>query len=268
VTRVGTQWTLDYSPNGTAWTPAGTFSHTIAVNSVGVFAGNYGSGGSAPAHTALFDYFFDTAAPVSPEDGALAGGRTLTVNVSGSGSVLRSPDQSVYYCNETVTLTAQPSVGLDLLGLERGGDRSTNPTTVAMTANRSVTPRSSTRASRPRRSATCRSLPGDTFATVTWDTSEPATSRVDWRGNLDPTQVLNYGFERRRAPSSRTQPATIATAFCRTARRARPAATSAERGRSRAPAQRQPGKPRPDRRAVTFALWFKADDFDVFDARL
>jgi len=42
----------------------------LVVSQVGVFAGNFGSGGSpAPAHTALVDYFFNTASPIIPEDG-------------------------------------------------------------------------------------------------------------------------------------------------------------------------------------------------------
>jgi hypothetical protein len=37
----------------------------LAVSQVGVFAGNAGSN---PAHTAVIDYFFNTALPIIPED--------------------------------------------------------------------------------------------------------------------------------------------------------------------------------------------------------
>ncbi|MGA9115311.1 MAG: FlgD immunoglobulin-like domain containing protein [Bacteroidota bacterium] len=66
VTRRGDLWTLSWSQNGTAFTTAGSFSHPIRVDSVGVFAGNAGS--PVPAFTALVDYFFNASAPVVPED--------------------------------------------------------------------------------------------------------------------------------------------------------------------------------------------------------
>ena len=68
VTRSGNQWTLSHSLNGSSWTNAGSFSQALTVNSAGVFAGNSGGGG-APAHSAVVDYMFSTASPISPEDG-------------------------------------------------------------------------------------------------------------------------------------------------------------------------------------------------------
>jgi regulation of enolase protein 1 (concanavalin A-like superfamily) len=50
------------------WNNAGSFSHAIDVTSVGTFAGNSGNN---PAFTAQVDYFFNTAAPIDPEDGNL-----------------------------------------------------------------------------------------------------------------------------------------------------------------------------------------------------
>jgi len=64
VTRTGDLWTQSYSTNGSSWTTAGTFSETLAVAKVGLFAGNFGSGGTAPAFNALFDYVFETSAPI------------------------------------------------------------------------------------------------------------------------------------------------------------------------------------------------------------
>ena len=55
VTRAGDQWIIAYSPDGNNWTIAGNITHKLAVTSVSVFGGNAGS--SAPAHTALIDYF-------------------------------------------------------------------------------------------------------------------------------------------------------------------------------------------------------------------
>ncbi|MEK9137113.1 MAG: immunoglobulin domain-containing protein, partial [Bacteroidota bacterium] len=66
VKRQGNQWTQLYSYNGTNWTTATSFSHTLTVGSVGPFIGNAGS--PAPAFTGLIDYFFNTTSPIVQED--------------------------------------------------------------------------------------------------------------------------------------------------------------------------------------------------------
>jgi hypothetical protein len=66
VTRTGDYWSLVYSANGTDWSVGASFTHQLNVSSVGLYAGN---AGGAQAHTAIIDYFFNTAAPVTPEDG-------------------------------------------------------------------------------------------------------------------------------------------------------------------------------------------------------
>ena len=65
IERVGDSWTQSYSLDGATWTTSSSFSHSLAVSQVGVFAGNTGSN---PPHTAVVDYFFNTAVPVVPED--------------------------------------------------------------------------------------------------------------------------------------------------------------------------------------------------------
>jgi hypothetical protein len=50
------------------WTTAGNFTQALAVNSTGTFVGN-----SGPAFTSQVDYFFNTAAPIVPEDGSGGG---------------------------------------------------------------------------------------------------------------------------------------------------------------------------------------------------
>ncbi|MGA9117424.1 MAG: invasin domain 3-containing protein [Bacteroidota bacterium] len=66
VRREGDLWTASYSFNGTSWTTAGSFTFSLAVDSVGAFAGNAGT--TIPAHTLKLDYFFNTASPIVPED--------------------------------------------------------------------------------------------------------------------------------------------------------------------------------------------------------
>ena len=55
VRREGDVWTQSYSFDGVQWTAASSFTHSMNVADVGVFAGN--AGGNAPAHTALIDWF-------------------------------------------------------------------------------------------------------------------------------------------------------------------------------------------------------------------
>ncbi|MDT9206630.1 MULTISPECIES: Ig-like domain-containing protein, partial [unclassified Limnospira] len=50
------------------WTTAGSFTQALQVQQVGLFAGNAGSS-SSPTFTSQVDYFFNTAAPIIPEDG-------------------------------------------------------------------------------------------------------------------------------------------------------------------------------------------------------
>ena len=71
VTRSGNTWTHEHSLDGAEWVVNGSFDDTLTVTSAGVYGGNAESAGEAPGYTAEFDYFFNTAAPTSPEDGVL-----------------------------------------------------------------------------------------------------------------------------------------------------------------------------------------------------
>ena len=67
--RAGNVWTVKWSSDGTNWTTAGTFTHSMQVTGVGMHTASTGSTpASVPAYTSSFDYFFNTAAPISPED--------------------------------------------------------------------------------------------------------------------------------------------------------------------------------------------------------
>ncbi len=56
VLRNGEFWTFQYSPDGAHWTVAATFSETLVVRDVGLFAGN-GRGTRSPSYETLVDYF-------------------------------------------------------------------------------------------------------------------------------------------------------------------------------------------------------------------
>ena len=66
----------------------------------------------------------------------------LTVNVTGSGTVTKSPDQSVYDYGTQVTLTATPATGYHFLnwtGDVPSGHETDNPLTVTMDSDKTIT---------------------------------------------------------------------------------------------------------------------------------
>jgi len=105
VERTGDQWALRYSTDGLAWVDSLTFTRALTPTQAGVFAGNAGGN---PAHTALIDYFFETSAPITPEDGKPIG---LLTQVTGNGQIAKTPQQSSYSCNEEVELLATADTG-------------------------------------------------------------------------------------------------------------------------------------------------------------
>ena len=61
--RSGDTWTVSYSHDGSSWSTAGSFSHSLSVSQVGVWAGNHHP---SPAFTAQVDYFLNPADPLDP----------------------------------------------------------------------------------------------------------------------------------------------------------------------------------------------------------
>jgi len=139
VTRVGGQWSFSYSDNGTAWISGGSFNHNMTVAKTGVYGANHGTppGRPAPAHTAIVDYFFNSAAPIVPEDGDTPGNFTLSVNKVGQGAVTLSPSKTTYACGEKVTLTATPAAGWAFAGWS--GDLSGSASSQQLTVSRNHT---------------------------------------------------------------------------------------------------------------------------------
>jgi hypothetical protein len=68
--RTGNSWVGSWSTDGTNFTTGASFMAALNVTSVGPFAGtNSPSGSNTPAFTATVDYFFNTASPISNQDG-------------------------------------------------------------------------------------------------------------------------------------------------------------------------------------------------------
>jgi uncharacterized repeat protein (TIGR02543 family) len=181
IRRSGDQWTQRYSYDGQNWTTAVTFSHTLVARQVGVFALNDGTTpGTTPAHTAVFDYFFDALAPIVPEDGQVAGDpgpKILDTLVDGGGSVDRAPDLPSYSCGQTVTVTAVPDPGQEFTGWTGDATGTTNPLVLAMTADRTLEAHFIPDGTPPVVSSVHVSA-GSDAAMIHWSTNEPATSAV------------------------------------------------------------------------------------------
>ncbi len=139
ITRVGNQWSFSHSENGTNWTSGGSFTFSLNVAKTGVYGANHGTppGRPAPAHTAVVDYFFNSASPIIPEDGDSPGNFTITVNKTGQGTVALNPAKTTYACGEQVTLTATPANGWTFAGWS--GDLSGTATSQQLTVSRNHT---------------------------------------------------------------------------------------------------------------------------------
>lgn len=180
VTRSLSQWTQSYSYDGLSWTPAVTFTQPLTVTAAGPFVGNYGTGSNAPAHTALIDYFFNAASPKLPEDGGpVPGGGTLTVANNGPGTVNVNPVQASYACGTQVQLTAVPNAGGSFSGWSGDLSGQVNPATITISGNRVITANFTGDTTPPVIGPVSVST-GSTNATLTWNTNEPSSIRLDY----------------------------------------------------------------------------------------
>lgn len=86
-----------------------SFKFSMDVKRVGIFASTQPNAGlAAPGHTALFDYFFNAAQPIAPEDADAPG---LAVKKVGEGSVAMTPSAGPYTCGQQVQLKVTPAAG-------------------------------------------------------------------------------------------------------------------------------------------------------------
>jgi regulation of enolase protein 1 (concanavalin A-like superfamily) len=108
VERNGDTWTTWSSGDGVSWDLRNSFVQSLAVTRVGVYAGNPID---ALSFTSEVDYFFNSALPIANEDA-----NTITVEIVGSGGVLRSPDLAEYALDDVVQLDALAAVGSTFVG--------------------------------------------------------------------------------------------------------------------------------------------------------
>ena len=107
VKRVGDSFQRFYYQDG-QWKGQAGYAMAMTPIQVGVFAGAAGAAGTAPGHTAVVDYFFNTDIPIVPED---ANPMSVNVALVGTGTVTRQPDKATYLCGEEVVLSASTVPG-------------------------------------------------------------------------------------------------------------------------------------------------------------
>ncbi len=183
--RSGDTWTQSYSFDGQSWQTAGTFVEPLVVSGVGIYAANSADPGETPpAHTAVVDYFFNTASPVTPEDGY-----ALAVSGSGGGTVTVTPDQEQYSQGQNVDLSAQAASGWVFDSWTGDVTATDNPLTVTMLQNLSITAVFVPADTTPPAISNVQVSPDVDFAVISWDTDEPARAAVSW----GPTSVYESG---------------------------------------------------------------------------
>ena len=115
----------DVNGDYNAWTPP--------VGNYTLLATPYsGSGGSGTPGATLSISFTVT-------DSGSPGPFTLTTAVFGSGTVVKSPNQSTYSNGTSVTLTATPAAGFAFSGWSGAATGTANPLTLNMNANKNIT---------------------------------------------------------------------------------------------------------------------------------
>ncbi|MCB0080920.1 MAG: DUF1349 domain-containing protein, partial [Caldilineaceae bacterium] len=132
VVRSGNLWAAFYSYNGEDWNTnsAMTFSYGLAVTKVGIFAGNAGE--TAPAHTAVVDYFFNSASPIAPEDPVVNALPPITI--VGEGTIVRTPT-----CGNPIELVAVPADNWRFAGWSGDLTSTQNPVTVTAKGTERIT---------------------------------------------------------------------------------------------------------------------------------
>ena len=87
----------------------------------------------------VFKFVSCNSSPTSPSPPTTKHTLSVQASPSNGGSVAKSPDQTQYAAGTVVTLTATPAAGYTFSQWQGDATGSTNPTTITMNANKTVT---------------------------------------------------------------------------------------------------------------------------------
>jgi hypothetical protein len=140
VQREGNTWTLSYSFDNINYTSRNfTLTTPLTMTQIGLFAANHG-GANIPEHTAVVDYFFNTASPINDEDGKPTTlGLTAQPLAGGVVTVTTPTGKTNYACGEEITVTAIPANGFRFEQWSGSVEGTTNPVTFAYNIGDTVT---------------------------------------------------------------------------------------------------------------------------------
>ena len=209
VTREGNQWTTSYSYDGASWTIAVVYTHNLTVTSVGIFGGN---AGLTPAHTALIDYFMvdgvppgsgsgnDITPPVisSPQVTATDNTATITWDTDEPSTSIVSYGADNTYGTEVNDTSLVTSHSLVLTGLSsstlyhyqvKSSDSSNNMASgndLTFTTETTIVDNTP-----PIITSTQVVALTNSTATITWNTDELSTSKVDYGSDSSYGSTVN-----------------------------------------------------------------------------
>lgn len=185
VGRVGTTWTAEYSFDNATWTGL-TFTRALSTAFIGIYAGNSAN----TANAAAVDYFFNSAAPIVPEDGAL---HRVNINIVGQGAIDLDPNWYGFMPGESVTLNAVPEPAWQFEGWSGDIVSTDNPLMVTLgasdielTATFTAPPDND-----PPVISNIVATPDSVNATISWTTDEPSDSVVLYGPNSPTLSVAD-----------------------------------------------------------------------------
>ncbi|MBK0403671.1 DUF839 domain-containing protein [Adhaeribacter sp. BT258] len=118
--------TGDNSGDYFSWIPT-LGNYTLTAQS---FSGSNGGGTASPPVTLTFSVINQISPPTQ---------YTLNLNATNGGTISGNPDQATYSGNSPVVLTATPEPGFEFSGWSGDTTGNTNPLTITMNSNKSIT---------------------------------------------------------------------------------------------------------------------------------
>ncbi len=127
--------TVSVSKHFEAWDKAGMKMMDCPLYEVAMKVESYTGSATGKGSAMVTKNLLTLGGPVNPNEYSLV----TNVSPAGAGTVTKSPNNTSYAPNASVQLTATPSAGYKFVGWSGDASATTSPTTVTMSANRTVT---------------------------------------------------------------------------------------------------------------------------------